>query len=227
MIEKYEECPTCGADGKDWNYDGQICALCELRDTQKLKGWRTPYGFGDFAIPVTYQEACDLMKPIFEHFIKETKRMKEHYGTKKIASMPMTRAAYNQYRGWELPANENGDDEGYLVEYLDGGKPNDDRHKGYISWSPKEQFDAAYQPTTQMSFGHAIVAAKSGHKIARAGWNGKNMFLQFVENWTFTNGKDDNAKCLPFICMRTAQGDDVPWLASQTDVLAEDWTIVE
>lgn len=43
-----------------------------------------------------------------------------------------------------LPTNEDGGDEGYLVEYLDGGKPNDDRHAGYISWSPKAQFEAAY-----------------------------------------------------------------------------------
>jgi hypothetical protein len=38
----------------------------------KSKGWRTPYGFGDFTTPITYQEACDLMKPIYENFMKET-----------------------------------------------------------------------------------------------------------------------------------------------------------
>lgn len=70
--------------------------------------------------------------------------MKTYTGTKLISAQPMTRAEYNTYRGWELPTNENGADEGYLVEYTDGGTPNDSRHAGYISWSPKAQFDKAY-----------------------------------------------------------------------------------
>lgn len=70
--------------------------------------------------------------------------MNSYIGTKIIQAAPMNRAAYNAYRGWELPSNENGDDEGYLVEYLDGGKPNHPEHAGYISWSPKAQFEIAY-----------------------------------------------------------------------------------
>lgn len=67
-------------------------------------------------------------------------------GTKIVLLTPMNRLQYNEYRGWQLPTNENGADEGYLVEYTDGGEPNDARHKGYISWSPKAQADAAYHP---------------------------------------------------------------------------------
>lgn len=70
---------------------------------------------------------------------------RRYIGTKVIQAWAMTRAAYNAYRGWALPGNEKGDDEGYLVEYTDGGAPNDNRHAGYISWSPKEQFDNAYR----------------------------------------------------------------------------------
>lgn len=69
--------------------------------------------------------------------------MRQYIGTKIVSAQPMTRAEYNAYRGWELPANEDGADAGYLVEYHDGGKPNDDRHAGYISWSPAEQFERA------------------------------------------------------------------------------------
>jgi hypothetical protein len=54
----------------------------------------------------------------------------------------MTRGAYNAYRGWTVPEDENPDDAGYLVEYPDGGTPNHDMHTGYISWSPKAQHDA-------------------------------------------------------------------------------------
>lgn len=70
--------------------------------------------------------------------------MKTYIGTKIVHATPMTRLAYNEYRCWDLPANENGADEGYLVEYTDGGAGNDSRHMGYISWSPKAQFDGAY-----------------------------------------------------------------------------------
>ena len=67
-----------------------------------------------------------------------------YIGSKLVLAKPMTRLAYNEYRGWELPNDEDGTDEGYLVEYLDGGKPNHPDHVGYISWSPKEQFDNGY-----------------------------------------------------------------------------------
>lgn len=65
-------------------------------------------------------------------------------GSKIVIAQAMTRLAYNEYRGWTLPADENGADEGYLVEYTDGGQPNHPAHAGYISWSPKAQFDAGY-----------------------------------------------------------------------------------
>lgn len=71
--------------------------------------------------------------------------MQRFIGTKIILAVAMTRAAYNEFRGWPLPADENGADEGYLVEYQDGGKPNVPTHAGYVSWSPKEQFDNAYR----------------------------------------------------------------------------------
>ena len=71
--------------------------------------------------------------------------MKVYVGTKIIRAIPMNRQSYNDFRHWKLPADENGEDPGYLVEYMDGGKPNTPEYKGYISWSPKEQFDNAYK----------------------------------------------------------------------------------
>ena len=147
----------------------------------------------------------------------------------------MTRRAYNDYRSWALPADENGADDGYLVEYLDGGKPNHPDHAGYISWSPKAQFDGAYRCTDGMTFGLAIEAMKQGHKVARRGWNGKGMWLSFVGQnlydvgMSIVNPHHDMGKIiklLPWIGMKTADEKFVPWLASQTDVLAEDWALV-
>lgn len=71
--------------------------------------------------------------------------MKKYIGTKQLKAKPMNLGEYNEYRGWKLPDNENPNTEGYLVEYQDGGKPNDERHEGYISWSPKDVFEKAYK----------------------------------------------------------------------------------
>lgn len=70
--------------------------------------------------------------------------MKTYIGTKIVHATPMNRGAYVAMRGWKLPEDENGDDEGYLVEYTDGGKPNLDTHKGYVTWSPKSVFEQSY-----------------------------------------------------------------------------------
>jgi hypothetical protein len=167
--------------------------------------------------------------------------MKTYIGTKIIDARPMNRSEYNEYRGWELPANENGADEGYLVEYYDGGKANDSRHAGYISWSPKEQFEGAYRETSGLSFGLALEALKKGAKVDRAGWNGKGMWLQLVKGRNVkihgmgfgpTNEHDHDwrdrvPELLSWIGMKTADNKFVPWLASQTDMLAEDWSIVQ
>lgn len=70
--------------------------------------------------------------------------MKIYKCHKTVIAKPMNRLDYNVYRGWQLSEDEDGADEGYLVEYTDGGNPNHPDHKGYISWSPKEQFDNGY-----------------------------------------------------------------------------------
>jgi hypothetical protein len=83
-------------------------------------------------------------------------------GTKLLKAVPMTRGDYNVERGWQVPENEDPADEGYLVMYLDGGKPNHPNFEGYISWSPKDVFERSYQPTSKMSFGQAIELVKKG-----------------------------------------------------------------
>ena len=69
-------------------------------------------------------------------------------------------------------------------------------------------------------FGWALDELRAGNIVARSGWNGKAMWLKLQT-------PDKGSKMtLPYIYMRTAQGDLVPWLASQTDLLAEDWGVV-
>lgn len=85
-----------------------------------------------------------------------------------------------------------------------------------------------------MNFGMAIESLKSGLLVERAGWNGKGMWLMMVyqDDYAIYDSSDIypanfEGKMLPWIGMQTAQGDFVPWLASQTDMLAEDWQIYQ
>ena len=87
-----------------------------------------------------------------------------------------------------------------------------------------------------LTFGDAIANLKLGYKLARTGWNGKSMFVFLVSGSTFQVNRAPLLGIYPFgtiidyrshIDMKTADGSVVPWVASQTDILAEDWQIVE
>lgn len=84
-----------------------------------------------------------------------------------------------------------------------------------------------------MDFGLALQYLKQGHKIQRAGWNGKGMWLQLYTP-SYDEGVvtviDGEGKWLPLaqhILMKTATDEFVPWLASQTDLLSVDWQVLE
>ena len=158
--------------------------------------------------------------------------LSRYIGTKVINAKPMTRGEYNEYRGWEIPPDEEPTDPGYLVVYSDG----------YESWSPHQQFIDAYRRTDDLNFGLALEAMKKGYKVARKGWNGPNMFIWIQEGSTINrdqcrnvtlediadNSHDKTVTLLPHIDMKAADGRIViGWLASQTDMLSDDWFIVE
>jgi len=170
--------------------------------------------------------------------------MKTYIGQKRIKARPMSREEYNEYRRWGHPADENGADEGYLVEYLDSPNSNHPDHDGYISWSPKDVFDRAYREVDGLTFGEALEALKRGHRVARAGWNGKNMFLFLLpaDDGIPTSVISDPAlrevvesevggdtfDALGSVRMFTADKKILTgWLASQTDMLSEDWTVLD
>ena len=93
----------------------------------------------------------------------------------------------------------------------------------------------------KMNFGDAIKALKEGRKVARKGWNGKNMYLWLKpatvikSEWCkdpllkeIVDANNGEAEALGTICMKTADNKILTgWLASQTDMLSEDWTVVE
>ena len=161
---------------------------------------------------------------------------KTYIGTKVIHARPMTRQAYNDYRGWQLPDNEDGADDGYLVEYADGGRANDSRHAGYISWSPKDVFERAYCEVGQgLSFGDALKALKAGQRVARAGWNGKGMFVYFVPPASYPVqtgaakahfGEGAMVPYNAYMAIKNVNETVSTWVPSVNDCLAEDWEIL-
>jgi hypothetical protein len=161
--------------------------------------------------------------------------MTPYIGTKRLLARAMTRGVYNAYRGWEVPSNENPADAGYLVEHQDGGKGNHPDHAGYISWSPKEQFEAAYQPTDAMTFGHALEMLKAGHAVARAGWNGRGMFVYHVPAARYPAqtgiakrywGEQETVPYNAYFALKGVDGAVSTWVPSVTDCVAEDWGLV-
>lgn len=89
-----------------------------------------------------------------------------------------------------------------------------------------------------LSFSTALVFVKEGKKIARSGWNGKGMWLAYQkgypdgiainQNTADATGLPLGTVCRfsPYLMMKTADNSFVPWLASQTDILAEDWMVI-
>jgi len=89
-----------------------------------------------------------------------------------------------------------------------------------------------------MTFGEAIEQVKAGKKISRDGWNGKNMFVVYQKG--YPEGIPCNVqtaeaygyevgslfKCRPYLQMRCADGTHQMWLASQSDILEDDWRVV-
>lgn len=153
--------------------------------------------------------------------------MEKYIRTHIVEAEPMTRGEYHKSRGWaekgwNMPEGATPEDEGYKVVYKDG----------YVSWCPKASFEESGRPIDGMTFGMAIEALKMGKKVARRGWNGKGMYLCLASDIEFHTdaeiGPERDATVSPCIVMKTARGDFQPgWLASQADMLAEDWTIVE
>lgn len=152
--------------------------------------------------------------------------MKKYVRVNIVDAEPMTRGEYNRFRGWTIPANENPNDDGFVIYYRKG------KEDEYVSWCPKHQFDEVSREVEGLSFGMAIEAIKQGCKVARKGWNGKSQYLTIGTEFTYVdcNGKHDavhQTSCRAAIIFHGTFGEQVGWLASQADMLSDDWMIVE
>ena len=140
--------------------------------------------------------------------------METYIGTKIVMAEPC--------EAWKDSGKHKVGDPGYKVVYPDG----------YESWSPKKVFEEAYHKTAGLNFGLALEAAKRGRRIARAGWNGKGQWVELGQNIYYKHEgepvlmachDDIGSQDLVFCGTR---GRQVGWLASQSDMLAEDWMVI-
>ena len=217
MLINQEDCSNCDGTGSIDGVAQQMCA-------------DNPYG----TIQCPF---CEI-----KNMTRIADKLTPFIGTKLVNAVPMTLGDYNILQGWDLPEGQDPDALGYLVEYTDGGKPNHEYFGGYISWSPAEVFDGSYQASGNLSFGHAIELAKLGMKVARAGWNGKGMWVIFnagsagethamFEGSVYKKHGVDKCEILPHFDMYTVNAEGrramLPgWLASQSDMIANDWCVV-
>lgn len=150
--------------------------------------------------------------------------MKTYIGTKIVEAVPAIRKGGEIYEeGYAIHRSMDPEEKGYKVRYSDG----------YESWSPKDVFEEAYRQVNGMSFGLAIEAVKKGKKCRRAGWNGKNQYIELASAICYispeqkiVNAQHDaiGNKAIAFC---GTSGVQMGWLASQADMLADDWEIVE
>ena len=126
------------------------------------------------------------------------------------------------------------DDEGYVITYRKG-EPNE-----YVSWCPKAEFDAVSHPISPegVSYGMAIDACRyCGKRIHRKGWNGVDQYIEyrecavlFPDDGTGEIKHESTSHAFVFHGKNIRTGEtneQVGWLASQADMAASDWVIVE
>lgn len=115
---------------------------------------------------------------------------------------------------------------GYISEAYDENLVHKNSDLIYIT-------DVQFLVNGSMDFGYALNRLRAGKRLARNGWNGKGMFIYYVPSGEYFPSTKIAEKCctndygkvpyLPYIAMKTVDGTVVPWLASQTDMLAYDW----
>lgn len=153
-----------------------------------------------------------------------------HTSTRDVQLRAMTRKEYNDFRGWQLPADEDGNELGFLVE-SDASSP---VLGDYITWCPKQVADKMYRAVTEnLTFSDALRYLKQGKRVARRHWaeqehlfvlQGSNKlasvhgygFGEYVNEPTF----DDT------VFKHTRDNRLVSWGPSHADLLKEDWRIV-
>lgn len=168
--------------------------------------------------------------------------MNSYIGTKIVKARAMTRNTFRTYTNQALNEIDQ-DEDGYLVEYTDGGKPNHPNHAGYVSWSPKTVFENAYLPTEHMTFADALKFMMLGKRVKLVRWGvGTFVYISrgsipvdfgptgFREDMFDTGDKDTVAR-MPTIVKRAVDDsgnpyDLVGYVPAADDMLLMAWEVL-
>ena len=175
--------------------------------------------------------------------------LNEFAGTKTVGAVPMTRGEYNELRKWDLPADENKDDEGYLI-YEPDAEPNCEGFESYITWTTKEIFEKTFRGARELPFSSALhIAETTGKRIARSSWTENGLEDEEVNQWVciaegtdslpadkfwnrnsraFAEKNGGSAPVLSYLILKTPKDAiSMGWSPSQEDTLAKDWLVLE
>lgn len=134
--------------------------------------------------------------------------MKKFVGTKIVEAEEMDEKEFALYKKETWPSDRPIRD-GYKVKYQDN----------YTSWSPKEIFEASYQENGSLNFGHTLHYLKLGKKVRLPYWS-YDVFL-------LMQTPDEHSKMTsPYIYVTSRFG-LVPWVATQIEMLSENWCILD
>lgn len=149
---------------------------------------------------------------------------RKYIADKIVTARPATRGEVFEERGLHITKCE-WSDEGYRVVY----------HDGDVGWCPKATFEKDNRPCDAMPFGLALEALKNGHCVARAGWNGKGMFVYHVPANAY-EATTEAAKLYyggskvpynAYLAIKNVNETVSTWVPSINDCLADDWMVVE
>lgn len=188
-----KQCDVTDLNSSSYHPYATCCGNCEKFEREK------PYQARLLA-----QHIADAKQSELNYRLKSMKRFN---ALKQVTAAPMTREEYNDLRGWELPSDEVGADDGYITVDITE-LSNLEGYDGYVSWTPKAMFDGQFYEADEdfdaaiierykaevtdmgderpikkgdeFDFGSAIYLLKIGKKVARKGWNGSGMFVYFV-----------------------------------------------
>lgn len=158
----------------------------------------------------------------------------------------MTRGEYNKLRGWQVPVDENPDDEGFLVEYPDSPNANHADYDNYISWSPVDVFERSYRIVNgHHHFGQALEILKAGGRVMRQSdtnfsfivkmsrmklppYNDQSTERKVNDRTAKWIGKDTPLITTDYLAAMTVDGKWMPgWTPTQDDLFARDWIVVK
>lgn len=162
---------------------------------------------------------------------------KQYVGVKTVYARRMMRGAYNLFRGWQLPDNEDPRDDGYLIEDHSFAVQQDlvGKARGYVTWLPKDVFEKSYTERDVAFFGigQAIDVLKQGGKVARDGWPTTSAYIVLVSGSAVTPSINDNygngdtiTAVGDIIYILSSDNTLIPYTPTVADLSAQDWKVV-